>query len=130
MSSFFDTNILLYLIGFDNPKRALAKKLLAAGGVVSVQVLNEFADVARRKMKLELSTVLESLAMIKDKFDVVPVTLAVHERAMEIAVATNLRTYDCNIVATADISGCEVLFTEDMNSGQRIGSVTVQNPFV
>ena len=105
-------------------------KLLAEGGTISVQVLNEFAETSRRKLKLDMPKILESLTMLKDKFDVVSLTVAVQARAMEIAATTNFGIYDSNIIAAAELAGCDVLYTEDLNHGQRIGNVAIVNPFM
>lgn len=130
MTSFFDTNVLLYILEPAGSKCDRAAGLVGAGGVISVQVLNEFVHVARRKLRMDLPEILESLAPIKDALEIVPLTLHIHTRAMEIALATNFDTYDCAIIAAAEISGCDVLYTEDMNHGQRIGAVVIRNPFV
>ncbi len=129
MSNFFDSNVLLYAIEHGNPKRIRAKALIDGGGTISVQVLNEFIDVARRKGVLPLPDIVEALAAITEDLTVFPLTADLHRRAIEIALATNFRIYDCTIIAAAELSGCDVLYTEDMNHGQRIGSVTIRNPF-
>jgi predicted nucleic acid-binding protein len=129
MSSFFDSNVLLYLIDEGNPKTDVAERLLAIGGTISTQVLNEFTDVARRKHKFSFVDIREALAPIKAKCRVVPVSLEVHDLGFEIAERNNLRIYDACIVAAAELSGCNVLYTEDLNDGERIGSVTIRNPF-
>jgi predicted nucleic acid-binding protein len=130
MTSSVDTNVLLYALGPILEKQARAEEIISAGGLISVQVLNEFVLVARRKLKLDLPTALAALESIKPSFEIVPVTLAVHERAMQIAATTNFRIYDCNIIAAADLSSCDVLFSEDMHHGQRVGGVTIINPFM
>lgn len=128
MNSFFDSNILLYLVEM-GPKTLPAQALLQKGGTVSVQVLNEFVHVCRRKYKMDLAVAAAFLAPVKASLVIVDLTLATHERAMEIAAMTNFRIYDCCIVAAAELAGCDVLYTEDMTHGQRIGRVTLRNPF-
>ncbi|MFN0194102.1 MAG: PIN domain-containing protein [Aestuariivirga sp.] len=130
MNSFFDSNVLLYLLEENDPKCEVAERLLAVGGVISAQVLNEFTDVARRKHKLEFSDIAEVLDPIREKCVVTPVDLATHELGFKIAGQANLRIYDACIVAAAQLAGCDVLYTEDMNRGQRIGGVTLRNPFM
>lgn len=129
MSSFFDSNVLLYLLE-ESPKAAQSVELVKRGGTISVQVLNEFVEVARRKFKLSLEEIEEALDPIKNSCDVVDVSRAVHELAFEIARRTNIGIFDCNIVAAAELAGCDVLYTEDFNHGQRIGGVTIRNPFL
>jgi predicted nucleic acid-binding protein len=92
-------------------------------------VLIEYAQVARKKLKVQMPLILESLVNLRAALDVVPLTLEVHQRAMEIALVTNFSIHDCNIVAAAELAGCDVLYTEDLNHGQRIGRVEIVNPF-
>ena len=129
MSSFLDSNVLLYLLEGDNLKCEAAEKLLAAGGTISVQVLNEFTDVARRKHKFSFEDIAKALAPVKEKCAITPLTVAMQERGHVIAQLTRIRIYDACIIAAAELSGCGVLYTEDLNSGQRIGSVPIRNPF-
>jgi predicted nucleic acid-binding protein len=129
MTNFFDANILLYTLD-DGPKGSTALTVLEPGGVISVQVLNEFAHVARRKLKMELPAILEVLGQFKESLEIVPVTRETHERAMEIVLSVQISTFDANIVAAAELAGCDVLYTEDLNHGQVIGRVTIVNPFM
>jgi predicted nucleic acid-binding protein len=78
---FFDTNVVLYLLSADEHKANAAEALLAQGGMVSVQVLNEAASVCRRKLKLPWSEVHELLDAVKACCEVVTLSLATHERA-------------------------------------------------
>jgi predicted nucleic acid-binding protein len=126
---FVDTNILLYLIDTIEPKARRARELVESGPVISVQVLNEFANTARRKFKWELDEIAEALAPIRLTSQIEPLTIETHDRAMAVASSTGLGIYDANIVSAAELAGCDTLYTEDMNHGQRIGSVTIRNPF-
>jgi predicted nucleic acid-binding protein len=127
---FIDSNVLLYTLGHDAKKHGKAKDLVNKQPVISVQTLNEFANVCRKKFKLEWADIDAGLETAKSLCDVVPLTIDVHERAVEIASLNRIGTYDANIIAAAELSGCDVLYTEDMNHGQRIGRVLIQNPFV
>jgi predicted nucleic acid-binding protein len=127
---FFDSCVLLYALSQDDPRAAVAEELLAAGGVVSVQVLNEFAAVARRKLNMPWPEVQEALAAVRALCEPpVPVSLQVHETAIEIAARSGYQIYDAAILAAALQAGCDVLYTEDMQHGRRIESLTIQNPF-
>jgi predicted nucleic acid-binding protein len=126
---FTDTNVLLYSIGPDGRKRSKANELISEGPVISVQVLNEFLRVATRKLKSPLPVALLSLAPIRITAEVVPLTIETHELAVSIMRASNIPVYDANIVAAAELSGCDLLYSEDMNHGQRIGRVLILNPF-
>jgi predicted nucleic acid-binding protein len=130
MTRFFDSNILLYFIGADGWKKDKAEKLLETGGTISVQVLNEFINAAKKKTKLSLPEILEALAELTEDLTVIPLTVAIQKRAVEITSATNVHIYDANIIAAAELSGCDVLYTEDLSHGQKIGRVSIVNPFV
>ena len=111
---FLDSNIVLYLLSGDTAKADKAEAILAEGGVISVQVLNEVASVCLRKLKMPWEEVDALLLAVKAACDVLPLTLASHEKAVEVAKRFQLSLYDANIVAAALISGSEVLLSEDM----------------
>ena len=127
---FVDSNVLLYTIANDETKALRAYDIIDQGPFISVQVLNEFTNVARKKYKLNWNDVRDGLEHVKDCCEVLPLTFGVHLKAVEIAERNLINIYDANILAAAELAGCEVLYTEDMNDGQRIGRVTIRNPFV
>jgi predicted nucleic acid-binding protein len=130
--AFFDTNILIYAIAQSDPRNGKAEALLASGGVVSVQVLNEFVSVARRKILMPWNEVTEAL----DAFRILcpsplPITIEVHEAALKLAQTHSYNVYDALIIAAALESGCATLYSEDLHDGQVIdGQLTIQNPFL
>ena len=126
---FFDTNILLHAFDSDVTKAARTYDLLTIGGVVSVQVLNEFANVALRKWKCGWPEIKEMLEAIRANCLVVPITVEVHERGLAYAERHQLSIYDSFIVAAAVLAGCATLYSEDMNDGQVIDGVKVNNPY-
>jgi predicted nucleic acid-binding protein len=127
---FFDTNVLVYAFAADDPRGARAEALIADGGVIGVQVLNEFTNVARRKLRWGWEQIEASLAVIEDLLGVArPLTTALHAQAVVLARDFTLSFYDALIVAAAMDSGCEVLCSEDLQDGQKFGAVTVENPF-
>ena len=97
--------------------------------MVSVQVLNEVASVCRRKLKMQWVEVEALLLAVKSACDVSPLTLASHERAIELAKRFQFSVYDANIVASALMSGAEVLLSEDMQSGMLVDGLLIRNPF-
>ena len=128
-AEFLDSNVVLYLLSGDDPKRAIAKKLLSNDAVVSVHVLNETASVAKRKYRIDwdqLNGFIEDLLPI---LRVEPLTLHDHNSAREIAERYGLAFYDALIVASALGAECTTLYTEDMQHGQKIGDLTIVNPF-
>jgi predicted nucleic acid-binding protein len=128
---FFDTNILLYLLSADASKAGRAEALLAQGGTISVQVLNEFVAVATRKLRLSWPEIREVLGPIRAVCSVNPVTTEVHERALQVAERYGFSIYDALIVAAALLAGCKTLYSEDMQHGQVIERrLRVCNPFL
>jgi predicted nucleic acid-binding protein len=131
VKAFFDTNVLIYTVAENDPRSAQAEELLASGGVLSVQILNEFVSVARRKISMSWSDVTEAL----DAFRVLcpsplPVTIEMHEAALKIAEKHGYNIYDALVVAAALDAGCTTLYSEDLHDGQTIdGQLTIRNPF-
>lgn len=130
-SAFFDTNVFVYGIVQNDPRSQKAEELIAEGGTVSVQVLNEFADVARRKAKMlwdEVRFAIENIKILCP--DPLPATLDTHREALAIAERYGYRIYDALIVASALEAGCTILYSEDMQDGQVIDkTLTIRNPF-
>lgn len=128
--AFFDTNILVYAFAQNDPRAVAAEALLAGGGVVSVQVLNEFTAVAVRKLGMSWDEVTDSLAAIRVLCpSPQPLTLATHEAGLRIARQYGYRIYDALIIAAALEAGCQVLLSEDLQHGQSIEGLTIRNPF-
>jgi len=127
---FFDTNVLLYLLSVDQNKADRAEAELTAGGSVSVQVLNEFASVASRKLGMPIPEIREALAAIRAVCRVEPVSEDTHDLGLKVAERYGLSVYDSMIVASALLAGCKSLLTEDMQDGQTFdGRLKVRNPF-
>ena len=128
---FFDTNILLYLLSEDNCKADRAEAIIAVGGVISVQVLNEFSSVAFRKFKMSYAEIRDTLLTVRTLCQTQPVTLDTHELGLDIAERYGFSLYDSMIVSAALQSGCTILYSEDMQQGQIIeGQLTISNPFL
>jgi predicted nucleic acid-binding protein len=131
VDSFFDTSVLLYLLSEDSSKADRAEELLAEHGKISVQVLNEFAVVALRKLKMPLRDVREILDTIRAVCSVESITLATHDRGLAINERYGFSLYDSMLVASALIGGVQVLYSEDLQHGQVIdGQLRIVNPFL
>jgi predicted nucleic acid-binding protein len=126
---FLDSNVVLYLLSGDATKADQAQALLEAGGVISVQVLNEVTSICLRKLKMPWPEVDALLLAVKAACEVMPLTVASHEKAVELAKRFQFSFYDANIVASALLSGATVLLSEDMHSGMQIDGLFIQNPF-
>ena len=130
MKRFFDTNILVYAF-LDIDKRAMALSLLAEGGVISVQVINEFTNVARKKRGRAWTEISAALQVIRAHFDdIALVTLETHQAALELASQHGLSFYDALIIATAIEAGCDIWFSEDMQHDRSFGTLIIRNPFL
>jgi predicted nucleic acid-binding protein len=129
MSAFFDTNVLVYAVSSDS-RKIQADRILRAGGIVSVQVLNEFANVARNKLRHGWADIELALGKFRLLFGAVqPLTIETHAAALTLARDHGLSFYDALIVAAAIEAGCDILYSEDMPHGRVIGGLTIQNPF-
>ena len=128
--SFFDTNVLLYLLSADPLKADRAESLLADGGTVSVQVLNEFAAVTLRKLAMTVTEVREILEPVRSVCRVEPVTEDTHDRALALVERYGFSFYDALLIAAALRAGCARLYSEDLQHGQVIDrQLRIINPF-
>ena len=128
--AFLDTNILIYAVVHED-RSARAEELLSGGGVVSVQVLNEFVSVARRKLKMPWPQVTDALDAIRVLCpEPVAISVETHEAALEIAQKHRYEIYDALVIAAALQAKCAILYSEDLHHGQVIGGrLEVRNPF-
>jgi predicted nucleic acid-binding protein len=127
---FLDTNVLIYAFAESEAKAEVAEAALSAGGVISVQVMNEFTHVCSRKLKLSWAEIEERRAVIKLLVsEITPITLALHDAAVDLARAHQFSFYDALIVAAAQSSGCTVLLSEDLHHGWASDGVRIENPF-
>lgn len=128
--SFFDTNVLLYLLSGNPEKADRAEALLAQGGVISVQILNEFAAVASRKLGLSYPEIREILQTVRQVCKIHPVTLETHDLGFRIAERYGFSFYDALIIAAALLANCSTLYSEDWQEAQIInGQLIIRNPF-
>jgi predicted nucleic acid-binding protein len=129
--AFFDTNILVYLVRDKDRRTDTAEALLAAGGVISVQVLNELANVCRKKLRMSSGVTDEVLAAIRILCpSPVPLTIDTHDAGRRIAAKYGYSMFNGLIVASALEAECDILYSEDLQDGQMIeGRVTDRNPF-
>jgi predicted nucleic acid-binding protein len=131
MKAFFDTNILVYAAVQSDDRHVVARNLLAGGGSISVQVLNEFANVAHRKLKMRWADIRSALRSIRASLPAPPITVSISEAATALAEQHRFAFYDALIVASALEAKCTTLYTEDMSHGMTIRqSLTIVNPFL
>lgn len=133
---FLDTNVLVYALVVrasspSDPRAEIAERALTQGGVVSVQILNEFTDVASHKLKMSWDSIEEALAAITLLCGrPIPITAEIHQSAVGLSKRCGFRIYDSLIVVAAQEAGCDVLYTEDLQHGQVIEGLRIENPFV
>ena len=127
--AFFDTSVVVYLVSDDLSKMQRSRALMTIGGVISVQVLNEFTSVVRRKHSMAWSDIRLVLDGLRMACSIVPLMEETHVRALQYAERNQLHTYDANIVAAAALAGCTTLYSEDMHDGLVIDGVTIRNPY-
>jgi predicted nucleic acid-binding protein len=132
--SFLDTNLLVYADAGDEPaKQRIAIELIklhraGSTGVVSTQVLQEYVNVALRKLKLPHPLVRDRLAVFA-RFEIVPASADLISAALDLHAARGLAFYDALIVQAAVQSGCTQLLSEDLQAGLTLGGLTIVNPF-
>ena len=134
MASFIDSSVLIYAEASDEPEKqsialALLRQLKISGdGIISTQVLQEYANVALRKLGLDANHVRDQLGAHL-QFEVVQVTPAIIHGALDLHQTRSLSFYDALIVQAASVAGCDELFSEDLNAGEVINGVEIKNPF-
>jgi predicted nucleic acid-binding protein len=129
--AFFDANVLVYALAQNDPRSMRAEELLSSGGILSVQILNEFVSVAQRKILMPWTEITEALDAIRILCpSPLPITVETHEAALRIVEKYGYRIYDALVVAAALESACAILYSEDLRDGQTIeGKLTIRNPF-
>ena len=132
--SFIDTNVLVYAEASDAPLKqrtalTLLKGLYEEGlGVLSTQVLQEYCNVALKKLKLPAHYVRAQLDLY-EQFEVVQVTPAIIRAGLDLHQTRSVAFFDAIVLASAHASGCNVIWTEDMNAGEIVNGVSISNPF-
>jgi predicted nucleic acid-binding protein len=128
--SFLDSNVILYLASGERAKADRAEELIALGGTISVQVLNEVANVARRKMGMSWAEIRDFLTTIRELLEVESTTIATHDTGIDLAEQYGLSVYDGMIAAAAFLAECDTLFSEDLQHGLLVRRrLRIVNPF-
>lgn len=131
---FIDTNVVVYANDSrDSTKQSSASERMAeimrAGtGVVSTQVLQEYASVAITKLRQEDAIVLRVLRLL-ETLEVVQATPALVRRAVELRKVYQVGFWDAGIIAAAEQADCDLILSEDLSAGRFYGGIRVVNPF-
>jgi predicted nucleic acid-binding protein len=129
--SFFDTNVLVYIASSDAGKADRTEAIIAGGGAISVQVLNELTNVARRKMRMSWADTHTLLSTLRGLLTVHPLTIETHETGLALAERYGFSTFDAMIAASALHAGCDTLWSEDMQHGMALDEgLRIANPFL
>jgi len=129
--SFFDTNVLVYLLSGDSVKADVVERALAQGGTISVQVLNEVANVSRRKMQCSWQDMNTFLDLLRGLLSVDPITIEVHDAGLQLAERYGMPIYDAMIAASALQARCDTLLSEDFQHGLVLKEgLRIVNPFL
>ena len=136
MRAFIDTNVLIYWL--DEGARAdQVEALLAGEAVISVQVLNEFANVLRKKRNAAVTLIQQLVGVLLETCTVSDLTVRIHAGALELVRRYGFSVYDANILAAAAEMGCAVVYSIDMQHGMSVkmpkslggGVLSIKNPF-
>ncbi len=128
--AFIDSNVLVYLLSEDKTKADQAEVLIRAGAIISVQVLNEITNVARRKLKMPWPELNEFMTLVQSLCPAESLTIGSHEQGRQVTERYGLSVYDAMIVSSALLAGCERLYSEDMQDGLVINDqLRICNPF-
>lgn len=134
MRRFLDTNVLLYADDLDaGDKRATAREIvgeaLSSGeGVLSTQVLQEFFVVSTRKLGVEPGVAKRKVELLS-AMDLVRIDLALILSAIDLHRLHSFSFWDALVVRAASAAGCAILLSEDLQHGQVVDGVRIQNPF-
>lgn len=135
---FIDTNVFVYSVDGTSPRKASrATELIREGirtrtGIVSYQVVQEFFNVALRRFRHQISTgdALNYLQMTFRPLLAIQSSQGLYAEALRISDRFQIPWFDSLIVAGAIEAECEILYSEDFQDRQKIGSMTVVNPFL
>ena len=135
MRSLLDTTVLVYADAADEPVKqrraiALITELRGAGSaVLATQVLQEYVNVAVRKLRLPHDLIRERISFYR-RFEMVTTSADLIASALDLHVLRSVSFYDALIVQAAAVSGCQRVLSEDMQHGATLGGVRIENPFL
>lgn len=131
---FIDTNIIVYANDSRDLKKQkkslkiIAKHMKAGTGAISTQVLQEYACVALNKLHQRQDVVLRQL-MLLEGFEVIAQSPALIRKSVEKKISYNISFWDACIVTAAEHANCDVILSEDLNTGQFYSGIATENPF-
>ncbi len=132
---FFDTNILVYSADVSDARKqkiatALIKSAIDSGnGVISTQCLQEFFNVAQKKLNISNQAAKEYVEFFADNFPVVEISVPLILSAVDISIKSQFSFWDSLILSAASDTGCATVYSEDLSDQQIIAGARIQNPF-
>jgi len=127
---FLDTCVFVYALSDGDERQERAIEVIGRGGKISIQILNELANVCRKKIGMSWEEVGGALLAARHFCPgPVPLTLAIHEEAVRLGRRYGFSVYDCVMISAAIEAGCKTLYTEDLQHGQEIEGLRIENPF-
>ena len=130
---FFDTNILIYAVDSRDPAKqdkainVLDRCMRDGTGVISTQVMQEYASVALARLRQKIDVVIAEVTLL-EAFEVVQLTPALIRRALELHARHGVHFWDASILAAAELARCTRLWSEDIAPGSTYGLLRVENP--
>ena len=130
----FDTNVLVYAEGVDDPQRQarayeLTTRIARDAGVIPTQVLGELFYVLVCKGGRSKAQARDALLTWHNSFSIIGTLPGTLLLAADLAADHDLRIWDSVVIATSAAAGCSVLFSEDLQDGFSWGGLTIVNPF-
>ena len=127
-----DTNILVYCHSNDEPdKQEIATNLFALSPMISTQVLSEYLNVVKRKLKLPKDEIMDVCLQNIEMCILQPVSLATLKYARKLLDRYNFQLFDSIVVASALEAGCHILYSEDLHNGLVVENrMKIINPFI
>ncbi len=130
VKSFIDTNVLVYLLDTDLHKKNIALNLFKNTPTISLNVLNEYSNVCRKKFRRPISNIKSDIEILIQKVNLIIPDLHTVQHALELAEQLGYSHFDSLMLASALESDCTVFYSEDLQDGQLIkGSLRICNPF-
>ncbi len=126
---FLDSNIVIYALGDDLKKKSIAQDLLSQKPVLSTQVLTEVSQVSLRKLKLEHDLVSQWVGLLSHQTHILPISSEMIQEAIKISQKYQYSFYDSLIISAAVHAEVDILYSEDMQDGQKIRGLKITNPF-
>lgn len=132
---FFDTNILVYSADeSDARKQKIATDLIkdainSGNGVISTQCLQEFFNVAQKKLNISKQAAKELVEYFANKLPVVEISVPLILSAVDISIKSQFSFWDSLILSAASDTGCATVYSEDLSDQQIVGGAKIQNPF-